>query len=120
MPHDLKIEDLSQFYGSENWYRHGINRRVLYTDGVRYVAEHGGAFWLVDEIAIRQSIAAVRAELFQSWKLKVNATDRTALLTCDNGNGRIVHTYVVPYTDFPLDEIVLWFSNDTILLPDEY
>jgi hypothetical protein len=48
----LSKSDLAQFTGSENWYWHGINRNVLYTDGARHVAEHGGAYWLLDEIAI--------------------------------------------------------------------
>ena len=50
----LSKSDLAQFTGSENWYRHGINRNVLYTDGAQHVAEHGGAYWLLDEIAIIQ------------------------------------------------------------------
>jgi hypothetical protein len=29
----LSKSDLAQFTGSENWYRHGINRNVSYTDG---------------------------------------------------------------------------------------
>jgi len=29
----LSKSDLAQFTGSEHWYRHGINRNVLYTDG---------------------------------------------------------------------------------------
>jgi len=41
----LSKSDLAQFTGSENWYRHGINRNVLYTDGAQHVAEHGGAYW---------------------------------------------------------------------------
>ena len=28
---------LRQFTGSETWYRHSLNRRVLYTDGAKYV-----------------------------------------------------------------------------------
>ena len=64
--------DLAQFTGSENWYRHGINRNVLYTDGAQHVAEHGGAYWLLDEIAIIQPYnKAVAAEEFQVWKLAV-------------------------------------------------
>jgi hypothetical protein len=38
--------DLAQFTGSDNWYRHSINRNILYTDGAQHVAEHGGAYWL--------------------------------------------------------------------------
>ena len=39
----LSSSDLAQFTGSDNWYRHGINRNLLYTDGAQHVAKHGGA-----------------------------------------------------------------------------
>jgi hypothetical protein len=35
----LTRDDLIQFTGSEHWYRHAMVRDVLYTDGVKYVAE---------------------------------------------------------------------------------
>ena len=117
---DSQQSDLAQFTGSENWYRHGINRNVLYTDGAQHVAEHGGAYWLLDEIAIIQPYnKAVAAEEFQVWKLAVRP-DRTATLTCDDGNGNIVFTKEIEYTDFPLDEITLYFANNVIHLPSEY
>ena len=101
-------------------YRHGINRNVLYTDGAQHVAEHGGAYWLLDEIAIIQPYNQhVAAEEFQVWKLAVHP-DRTATLTCDDGNGNIVFTKKIEHTDFPLDEITLYFTNDVIHLPSEY
>jgi hypothetical protein len=117
---ELIKSDLSQFSGSENWYRHGINRKVLFTDGAKYVADEGGAYWLLDEIAIVQPHnKAVAAEEFQVWKLTVRP-DRTATLTCDDGNGRIVFTKEIEFTDFPLDEIKLYFTDNVILLPSEY
>ena len=116
----LSKSDLAQFTGSENWYRHGINRNVLYTDGAQHVAEHGGAYWLLDEIAIIQPYAkAVAAEEFQVWKLAVRP-DRTATLTCHDGNGNVVFTKDIEHTDFPLDEITLYFTNNVIHLPSEY
>jgi hypothetical protein len=116
----LSESDLNQFTGSENWYRHGINRKVLFTDGAKYMADKGGAYWLLDEIAIIQPYdKAVAAEEFQVWKLTVRA-NRTATLTCDDGNGRIVFTKEIEFTDFPLDEITLWFANNTIYLPSEH
>lgn len=116
----LTANDLNQFTGSETWYRHGINRKVLFTEGAHFVAERGGAYWLVDEIAIIQPYnKAVAAEEFQVWKLAVHA-DRSATLTCDDGNGNIVFTKQIPWTDFPLDEITLWFANNTIYLPSEH
>ena len=85
----LTKSDLRQFTGSEQWHRHGLVRKVLYTDGAQYVAETGGAYWLIDEIAFGQSEPKVAAEEFQVWRLKVNA-DKTATLACDDGNDRVV------------------------------
>ena len=111
---------LRQFTGSENWYRHGINRKVLFTDGAKYVADEAGAYWLLDAIAIAQlSENAVTGEEFQLWTLKVNE-DRTASLVCDDGNDNIVYTQHIAFTDFPIDEIRFYFTNNTILLPSEY
>jgi hypothetical protein len=116
----LSEEHLRQFIGSENWYRHGINRTVLFTDGAKYVADEGGAYWLLDAIAICQRHEErVAQEDFQVWKLTVRS-DRTATLVCDDGNDNIVYTQHVEFTYFPLDEITLYFANNVIHLPSEY
>ena len=116
----LRESDLHQFTGSEHWYRHPINRKVLFTDGARYVADTAGAHWLLDEIAIIQPYdKRVAGEEFQCWKLAVRP-DHTATLTCEDGNGNIVFTKEIPFTDFPLPEINLWFSNNVIYLPSEH
>jgi uncharacterized protein DUF6876 len=46
--------------------------------------------------------------------------DRTATLTCDDGNGTVVYRQELGYTDFPLPEITLYFTDNVILLPSEY
>jgi hypothetical protein len=51
---NLRETKLNQFSGTENWYRHAINRKVLFNDGAKYVADKGGAYWLLDAIAIAQ------------------------------------------------------------------
>jgi hypothetical protein len=58
-------------------------------------------------------------EEFQVWKLAVRPA-RTATLTCDDGKGHIVFTKEIEYTDFPLEEITLYFANRVIHLPSEY
>ena len=116
----LTATDLRQFTGSESFYRHWINRKVVLSEGAHFVAERGGACWLIDEIALIQPYdKAVAAEEFQVWKLTVHA-NRSATLTCDDGNGNIVFTKQISWTDFPLDEITLWFANNTIYLPSEH
>jgi len=75
---------------------------------------------LLDEIALAQRfVKAVAAEEFQAWKLTVKP-DSTATLSCEDGNTNVVFTKEIEFTDFPCDEITLWFANDVILLPSEY
>lgn len=116
----LNKADLAQFTGSEHWYRHGLVPKVLFTDGAKYVADAGGAYWLLDEIAFGQYLPAVAAEEFQHWKLTVNLRTHSAVLTCDDGNDQIVFTKEIEFTDFPLEEIRFFFTNQVILLPSEY
>jgi len=72
MTKTLNSAELAQFTGGENWYRHGINRPVLFTDGAKYIADQAGAYWLLDEIAIIQRHdARIAGEAFQVWKLAV-------------------------------------------------
>ncbi|HUN95499.1 MAG TPA: hypothetical protein VMU69_04575 [Bradyrhizobium sp.] len=116
----LNKGDLRQFTGSETWWRHGLVRDVVFTDGAKYVADAGGAYWLLDAIAFAQrGDKAVAAAEFQVWKLTVKA-DRTGTLVCEDGNCNAVYTQALDYTDFPLEEISLYFTDKTILLPSEY
>ena len=46
--------------------------------------------------------------------------DSLATLACDDGNGIIVFTKQIEFTDFPLPEIALYFTDGVILLPSEY
>lgn len=118
--HKLDKADLIQFTGSEYWYRHSLIRSILFTDGAKYVAETGGAYWLLDEIALAQRFEKrVRKEAFQLWRLIVKK-DSTATLVCEDGNGRKILSKRIPFTDFPLDEISFYYVNNTILLPSEY
>lgn len=110
---------LAHYTGSDTLYRHGLARQVLYTDGVKFLADSAGAYWLLDEIALTQKKPSVVGEEFQVWKLVVNS-DSTGVLTCDDGNGNVVHRIDIPFTDFPLSEIKLYVANNTIMLPGEY
>jgi uncharacterized protein DUF6876 len=116
---ELKEDDLGHFTGTENWYRHPLIRSVTYTDGAQYVAEHGGAYWLLDIMATMQFDKAVRAEPFQVWKLAVKP-DRSGTVTCEDGNGKEVYRQELEFTDFPLPEITFYFTDKVILLPTEY
>lgn len=112
--------ELMHFTGSETWFRHGIVRDILFTEGAKYLADKAGAYWLLDEIALCQRYEPrVAAEEFQLWTLTVNV-DLTGVITCEDGNGQVVYTKQLEYTDFPQGEVKLYCTNNTILLPSEY
>jgi hypothetical protein len=116
----LTKQDLQQFTGTMQYHRHWTG--LLFTDGVAYMAEKGGAFWLIDVIASYQ-----RKEPFQVWQLHVNKAavrengDPMAVVTMieDTGQPEIVRQEI-PYTDFPLPEIKLYLIDNVLLLPSEY
>lgn len=115
----LTLSDLAQFSGSETFYRHSLVRKVIYTEGVQYVAEAGEAYWLIDKIACAQLEPRHAEQEFQVWDLKVKE-DRSAVLVCTDGNENTVSTEQISFTDFPLIEIRFFLSNNTIMLPGEY
>jgi Family of unknown function (DUF6876) len=94
--------------------------KSLYTDGAKYVADEAGAYWLLDEIAINQTRPGIKAEEFQVWTLKVDLEKCSGVLTCDAGNGNVVFTKKIEYSDFPLAEMKIYFTDGMILLPNEY
>jgi hypothetical protein len=113
------MDDLSQFTGTENWYRH--SKLLIYTDGIKYVAEEGKAYWLIDAIASYQSQLRKNRRLaeLQLWELKV--TNNKAILTCkEDSNCPPIVTQEIEYTDFPLPYIKLYVENEILLLPSEH
>lgn len=90
---ELKQSDLSQFIGTVNYYQHWLGLR--YTDGVKYVAEHGKAHWLIDAIASWQLSPEIKndpmLQKIQFWRLRVN-NDYSAVLTCERDSGNIAIT----------------------------
>ena len=115
----LEASDLEQFTGTENWYQHWL-RKCTYTDGVKFLAEQAGAFWLIDEVAISQTRPKVRGEEFQVWILDVDLEHKRGTLRCEDGNDHVVYRKEIPFTDFPLPTIKLYFTDGVILLPSEY
>lgn len=117
------LRSLPQFSGTQEWHKWSILfPRFVLTDGAKYVADACGAYWLMDLIASWQTRAKVRQEDFQVWTLKVK--DREGRVVADDGDGNKLAEQIISNTDFPLDEIKLYFINDgdywVMLLPGEY
>jgi hypothetical protein len=112
------IHDLKQFTGTEQYYKNPLFPDYVYTDGIKYLAEKAGAYWLIDYIFIYQSELDLSCEPFQVWKFKV--VESKGKVIVEDGNKKILKEYNLEFTDFPLPEIELWFTDRTLLLTSEY
>ena len=118
---EKKKLDLSGFTGSERFYKHMMG--VNLSEGAHHVAETAQAYWLMDVIVSYQHEARFRKEEFQVWKLDAPGDPdkmRPCVVTCDDGNGNVIAKQEIHATDFPANEVTLWYQNKTIFLPSEY
>ena len=108
--------NLAQFIGTENYYKFNFFLRdAVMTDGAKYLADKAGCYWLYDILCSVQHLPKVRREEFQV--LRFNKAKK--LVTVEDGNYNILYSQVILSTDFPLDEIMLYFTNNVLLLPSE-
>lgn len=127
----LTHDDLRQFTGDLERYRHQLARKVIYTPGIKFVAQRGGAYWLIDELAFaitggeidRAGRSDPRVLEMHFWTLTVS--DQVGELTA-RADSDVEPFFVkgIDYTDFPLDKIDIWAAFDgehwTLYLPSEY
>lgn len=113
------LNDLKYFTGSEVIYYMPLFPKFRYTEGVRHLAINANAFWLITDVFAYQSIKPLSDNPFQIWSLKVTP-DHKASIKIEDGNGVVLKTINLEYTDFPLDDFTLWFTDETLLLPSEY
>ena len=110
----LQESDLRNFTGTEHYYRDPLTR-LIYTDGVKYVAEKAGAYWLITAIGSHQidpKLRRGRLRDLQFWKLEVK-DDKSAVLTCRaDSDVPPAITQEIPYSDFPLKSIEIWVGRD--------
>jgi hypothetical protein len=118
-PKAFDPQTLSQFTGTGCYYR--LSRLCVITDGVKYLADAAGAYWLLD------AAASYLVELgTEDWFVLVRlvTTDGSAVLTLEDGNGGIRAHQSIPYTDFPASEQCLYACWDSqhwvLMLPSEY
>ena len=117
------VNELNNFSGTERYYR--ITPDTVITDGAKFVADKGGAYWLMTAIASYLP-EFTQKETFIVANLTVSRSESScsALLKLDDGNDNILAEQFIEYTDFELDVIKLYacYTGDmwVIMLPREY
>lgn len=127
MQAQCSLDDLKQFSGSEQFFRHWTNRKLVYTEGINYLAIKMQCFWLIDEIAIvlLPKLLKHYKDSFYTVRFIAHA-DSTATITVDDGNNNIHITHKINWTDFSIKEkeVKMYLcdsgSHYCLMLPSEY
>jgi len=124
---------LPHFSGTTAYFRHWTGA-LVYTEGVAWLAENAGAFWLIDAIAAWQADCRRDRMLreMQFWTLKKFQIpskpqwDGRWVLYCERDENDRAFQQVIDFSDFPLDGIKLWVAAGgpngeyVLMLPGEY
>ena len=112
-----QLPQLNQFTGTEHYHKLSMFGNFKCTDGVKYVADTAGAYWLIDAIASYQP--KLKSIEFQSWKLQPNKTTDGATLTCTDGNKKKLASQKFSYSSVN-EEVALFLTDGVLMLASEY
>jgi len=108
---------LSQAIGTSQYWK--VFPDFLITDGVKLMAEMCEAQWLLTEIFFMAHDTKVKGKDFVVFKLILSGT--SAKLQAEDGNYHKLASMDIPFTDFPLEEgIILYWCDNILLLTTEY
>ena len=118
------IEGLQHFHGSEMIYQIALTQ-TRYTDGIKYLANVAECYWLItDASIIAKSLMKKSSFITVDFKRlpedKQDYSGYEAEIIYGDGNDNILESYRYQFTDFPLDELRLYFVDNTLMLPSEY
>lgn len=119
--------ELDQFTGTMQWHKINPHYPVLATDGIKYMADKCGAWWLLDEVWL-QLHAQKAFQKDHMWVVEFTCRDNRGMIKIHNGQegkARInLKDIPIHFTDFPLDSIKFWAHQQgkgcIFLLPSEY
>ena len=116
------LENLSQFHGSEVMYKMPLfNTR--YTEGIKYLADAADCHWLVTDVSIMGKSLLEKSYFVTVDFKKCHPQTKggpMATISYGDGNGKLFCSQEYGYTDFPMEELRLYFVNNTLMLPSEY
>lgn len=127
---DININTLRQFCGTTGYYRHGMARSVVLTDGVVYLANHGCG-WLIDMLVshlyfkpkVKREITSQRVgQGYIDLVSTLTVKDTRATFRVKDTDGNTLSMQRIEYTDCPIDVTIYVRSEDNLivlLLPSE-
>lgn len=112
---------MDQFYGgSDGRTRHPFNRKFIYTDGVKAVADEAGAYWLLDIVATEVAQICMR-----EWDQRENSMTFLRVLVTKGSTAKIwlerdtddevFWTRDLEFTDFPEGDWMFYMGIDGLV-----
>ncbi|MCM4168404.1 hypothetical protein KCTC52924_01976 [Arenibacter antarcticus] len=117
-------EGLQHFHGSEIVFQLPL-LKTKFTDGIKYLAHAAECFWLVTDTSVIAKSLMNKSRFITIVFKKCSEQEKEnlgyeATIVYSDGNGNIYETHKYNITDFPLDQLRLFFVDDTLMLPSEY
>lgn len=106
--------------GSEGRTRHPLNRKFVYTDGLKDVAEKAGAYWLLDIIAtecVPRLLQMQETEQEHMLVLFVNVWQDQRALLCLARDREVPNVWfrAIDFTDLPVGEWTFYLCVDGVI-----
>ena len=117
---DKLLNNLRHFTGTLNYYKQFPF--FVVTDGVKYLMEEADCYWLA--VLYASYLANINSNKIPFTSLKFKTIGLGAEVNIEDGNGNLLKSQTLDYTDFPLDEFTLFAFWDgsywVAMLPSEY
>jgi hypothetical protein len=101
---DELLGNLSQFIGTERYYR--LLPSFVVTDGLKYLMDEADCYWLAQLFGLH--LCDVDFDQNPFTVLKFTRKNSGGIANIEDGNGRILVSQELDYTDFPLDQYSLY------------
>lgn len=115
--------------GANSFIRHGLFRRLVYSDGVQDLADKAGCYWLLDIIG-----SEIVDPYLKDWSaghagmgvLRLKVTGHRMVIALDVYDGEPpIYQREIEFTDFPEGDWMLYMNPDgeggaILILPSEY
>lgn len=118
------LSELSNFTGTEQYYKASNLYNLNLTEGIQYLRNKLNCFWLIDIVGSVQHLSKIKENKeFIIWKIKVNK-DKSFIVSAYRDSPFIKENLLYEqkgtYTDFKLKEFEFYQEYNILLLKSEH
>ena len=120
-----KIKNALQQFGGTTMFHLMPTVKCRFTDGLKYLCEVARCYWLISDSAIvcdslKSKSYFITVDFKRLTQEEQEKEQCEAIIYYCDGNDNILQSQKYNSTDFPLDELRLFYVDDTLMLPSEY